>query len=109
MRIVLVKAGAALFIAAIPVTVVGSVFFGERGVAWPAVLMINPSLMIIGAAVGFSGIVRVFKDIRAGELFADGAFPAAFSMGRALVFSSLFFVFLNMEFKAILSLRQIGQ
>ena len=81
MRNVLVKAGAALFITSIPVAVVGSIFFGEQGVAWPAVLMINPSLMIIGAAVGFSGIVRVFKDIRAGKLFADGAFPAVFSIG----------------------------
>jgi len=109
LRIVLVKVGAALFVAAIPVTVIGSVFFGERGVAWPAVLMINPSLMIIGAAVGFSGIVRVFQNIRAGELFAEGAFSAAFSMGQALVFSLLFFVFLNLEFKAVLWLRQIAQ
>ena len=76
---------------------------------WPAVLMINPSLMIIGGAVGFSGIVRVFNDIRAGELFAEGAFPAVFSIGQALVFSSLFFVFLYMEFKAFLSLSQTAQ
>lgn len=109
LRIILVKVGAALFIASIPVTVIGGVFFGEQGIAWPAVLMINPSLMIIGAAVGFSGIVRVFKDIRAGELFAEGAFSAAYSIGQALVFSLLFFVFLNLEFKAIFSLRQIAQ
>ena len=102
-----IKIGASLFIISIPAVIVGSVVFGKAGVAWSTVLIVYPSLMMIGAAVGVGDLVQAFDALRTGNLFKNGAFPPVFLIGRGFVFSGLVLVFLFMEIRAVSSLSNL--
>ena len=106
-RSICIKIGASFFIISIPALIVGSVLFGEAGIAWPTVLIVYPSLMMIGAAVGVGDLVQAFDAVRTGDLFKNGAFPSVFLIGRGFVFTALVFVFLLMEIRAVSSLSNL--
>ena len=103
----LLRIGVILFVASVPTLIIGSLLFGEIGVAWPSVLMVNPSLMMIGAAIGLGDLFEAFSAMRAGELLKGGPFPAIFVIGRGLALSSIFCVFLWMEFRAVATLQEL--
>ena len=106
-RSICINIGASMFVISIPVLLVGSWLYGEAGVAWPTILIVYPSLMIIGSVVGVGDLIQAFDALRSGGLFKNGAYPGIFLIGRGVAFSSLFFVFLSMEIRAISSLSTL--
>ena len=99
-----ISAAAILFLASIPTLIIGSMVFGEPGVAWPTVLMAYPALIVIGAVLGFGDLYEVFSSWRAGQLSSDGPVFIGFSIARGGVMTYMFYVFLKLEVRLVTDL-----
>ena len=78
--------------------------FGEPGVAWPTVLLAYPSLIVIGAVLGFSDLLEFFSTWRAGDLSESNAFFVTLLIGRGLSMLFMFYVFVRLEIRVVAEL-----
>ena len=104
MRQYLLNTSVALFLASIPTLIIGSMMFGEMGVAWPTVLMAYPALIVIGAVIGISDVFDLISGWKTGELSESNAFFVTFLIGRGLSMLFMFYVFLRLEIRVVVEL-----
>lgn len=94
--------GAYMFLLSVLVTTFVALFVSYEAIAWPTMILIYPSLMLIFGGIGFSDLISLLARKSRGE--QEGAlFVLALAIGRGVVFVGGFFVCLIAEVAVIRS------